>query len=118
MKSKFPNLDVQSRGLFVVEAALNEKSLKIIEEHRLPKPSKPQNLKEADIENAKLLAMGQSHKEAILNFYPDADVSLLSDFAGQGDRDIVDPYGGNEEDYQSVFLEISSYIDQIDNNIQ
>ena len=118
MRSKFPDLDIQSRGLFVVEDAVNENSLKIIDEENLSKPSKPQNLSQEDIADSKLLVMGQNHKKAILNFYPKANVSLLSDFVGQGNKDIMDPYGGEEKDYRKVLLEISSYIDQIDDKIQ
>ena len=118
MRSKFPDLYIQSRGLFVVEDTVNENSLKIIDEENLSKPSKPQNLSQEDIADSKLLVMGQNHKKAILNFCPKANVSLLSDFVGQGNKDIMDPYGGEEKDYRKVFLEISSYIDQIDDKIQ
>ena len=108
MRSKFPDLDIQSRGLFVVEDAVNENSLKIIDEENLSKPSKPQNLSQEDIADSKLQVMGQNHKKAILNFYPKANVSLLYYLVGPGNKDIMIPYGGEEKVYSKVIIDITT----------
>lgn len=111
-RMKYPDKDISSRGLFVTNSTPNSRSLAIIKDNSLPVPSLPEQLTAADIEKGKLLVMGRNHKEAILARWPKADVQLLSDFAGCGETDIPDPYGGTETQYKDVFVHLKKYIDK------
>lgn len=109
---KYPDMDISSRGLFVVEERTNSRSLNIIEENNLPAPTPPKQLTAEDVQKAKLVVMGRSHKEAILGRWPDADVRLVSEYAGETSVDIPDPYGGTQSQYEEVFLHLKEYIEK------
>ncbi|CAD2080024.1 Low molecular weight phosphotyrosine protein phosphatase [Jeotgalicoccus coquinae] len=95
-----------------MEQSTNSHSLNIIEENGLPAPSEPEQLTKADIESGTLLVMGRSHKQAIHTQWPEADVRLLSEYAGESTADVPDPYGGTAARYEEVFLHLKKYIDK------
>lgn len=96
-----------------MDSSTNSHTLSIIEENGLPAPSEPEQLTADDIENGTLLVMGRSHKEAILGRWPQADVQLVSDYAGESTADIPDPYGGTAAQYEEVFAHLKKYIDKL-----
>lgn len=105
-------MNVSSRGLHVREDTTNSHSLKIIESEELPLPSAPEQLTADDVNKSTLLVMGESHKNAILNQFPNADVHLISEYAAGETVSINDPYGGSKKEYEEVFHQLKSYIDK------
>ncbi|MGO1922940.1 MAG: low molecular weight phosphatase family protein [Jeotgalicoccus sp.] len=111
-RMKYPHMDISSRGLYVVSSDTSSQSLSIIEAAELPVPSKPEQLTKEDIENSTLLVMGDSHKNAIIERFPEADVQLVSEYAGDENKNIPDPYGGTTVQYEEVFIYLKKYIDK------
>lgn len=72
----------------------------------------PENI-QADI----LISMGNSHKQFLLDNTNNKEVYTLSELAGFGDKDINDPYGGDEYTYLAVrdeiMLAIQKTIDKV-----
>lgn len=111
-RMKYPHMDISSRGLYVVSSETSSQSLSIIEEAGLPVPSKPEQLTQGDTENSTLLVMGSSHKNAILENFPQADVKLISEYADGEMKNIPDPYGGTTAQYEEVFMHLQKNIDK------
>lgn len=111
-RMKYPHVDISSRGLYVVQSETSSQTLSIIESAGLPVPSKPEQLTQDDAENSTLLVMGESHKNAILEHFPAADVKLISEYADGEMKNIPDPYGGAKAQYEDVFMHLKKYIDK------
>lgn len=111
-RMKYPHMDISSRGLYVVSSETSSQALSIIEAAGLPVPSKPEQLTKEDIENSTLLVMGDSHKNTIIENFPEADVQLISEYAGDESRNIPDPYGGTTAQYEEVFRYLKNNIDK------
>lgn len=65
-------------------------------------------LREADL----ILAMARHHKDALRFLVPRSEgkLFLLSEFVGEGEKDIEDPFGGSIEEYRKCRDEIGRYI--------
>lgn len=105
-------MDISSRGLYVVSSETSSQSLSIIKAAGLPTPSTPEQLTKEDIENSTLLVMGDSHKNTIIESFPEADVQLISEVADNEFKNIPDPYGGTAAQYEEVFMYLKKYIDK------
>lgn len=106
------DLPVESRGLFVTSSVVNENSKKIIQENNLVSPTTPKQLTYEDTLGSTILVMTEGHKYQVKKLNADADVHLLSEYAGES-GDIMDPFGGNIDMYNHTFNEIKNYIDRI-----
>lgn len=113
-RKKFPQKEISSRGLYVIDNKTSEHSSAIIKENDLPAPSLPAQLTAEDTADSTLLVMSQAHKNAILAQYPKADVKLISELAAGKEVDVLDPFGGTRAQYEAVFLELKNYIDKFD----
>lgn len=88
------------------------KELKIdISSHRSQRVN-PENIK-ADI----LITMGKSHKDFLILNTTDTQILMIKEFAGYGEVDVRDPYGGSYYDYVDVRDEILDSIEKIADKI-
>ena len=59
-----------------------------------------------------LLTMTFSEKVKLIEEYPEADIYTLGEFVGE-DTDILDPYGGEEEQYEKCYEDISRRVKKV-----
>lgn len=60
-----------------------------------------------------ILAMGRSHLRAIAELGGEEKMALLGEFASgteDGGRGVIDPYGGDEEDYEATLTELRELV--------
>lgn len=58
-----------------------------------------------------VLTMTGSHRDALLGLrHEGTKIRTLAEFAGAGDLDVADPFGGSAHDYEAAHEEIESYI--------
>lgn len=113
-KTKFENVEFASRGLMVFSDDTSGSTIDIIERESLEKPSSPEQLKAEDAEEALLLTMTREHKKAIQQRYPGSEVKMISEFSDGTEEPILDPYGGTAKEYELVYNQLKSYIDNFD----
>ena len=88
------------------------KELKIdISSHRSQRVN-PENIK-ADV----LITMGKSHKDFLIVNTTDTQILMVKEFAGYGEGDVRDPYGGSYYAYVDVRDEILDSIEKIADKI-
>lgn len=114
MKTKYPEANIYSSGLFVTAYDTSENSQAIIEKNNLISPDKPTPLTEDELTDSVLLVMGSHHKEMILSVNPQANVHLLSEYTTGEQVDVEDPFGGTVAQYEKVFEQLKSYLDKIE----
>lgn len=73
------------------------------------RPLSPQLVEWADV----ILAMGSSHLNVVAEMGGEHKMALLTEFAsgvpGNG-RGVIDPYGGDEEDYEATLRELEALV--------
>ncbi|MED3561680.1 low molecular weight protein arginine phosphatase [Bacillus xiapuensis] len=119
LKSKnLEGIEVRSAGVFAVngnEASAHAKQ--VLEENKIVHNHQSSLLTGGAIGWAELiLTMTNSHKDAILNYYPEAASKLftLKEFAGETvSHDVSDPFGGNVSIYRETFQELEILIDRV-----
>ncbi|WP_031545258.1 hypothetical protein [Salinicoccus luteus] len=113
-KTKFgtAGTEFESRGLMVFSDGISSISKRIIDRENLEAPSAPKQLAEEDAEDALLLVMTESHKMAVKDRFPEADVHMLSEFSEGTVEDVIDPYGGDAGDYERAFRQMKRFIDK------
>ncbi|WP_342387689.1 low molecular weight phosphatase family protein [Salinicoccus bachuensis] len=104
--------EFESRGLMVFSNGISGISRKIVERENLEEPSTPEQLTGEDTEGALLLVMTESHKMAVKDRFPEADVRMLSEFSEGTVEDVIDPYGGEDKDYERAFRQMKRFIDK------
>jgi protein arginine phosphatase len=112
---KIDGLEVKSAGIYAAtgsEASAHAK--KVLEDHQIDHHHSSNMLNVDSVRWADLiLTMTFSHKNAILQQYPDAaaKVFTLKEFTGENyDVDVVDPFGGNLAIYQETYHELEKLI--------
>jgi protein-tyrosine phosphatase len=62
-----------------------------------------------------VVVMTESHRKNIMERFPGCDdkVFLLSEFAGEGRKDVTDPIGRGIEVYRQTFNEIKEYMNKV-----
>ncbi|CAM3837697.1 low molecular weight protein arginine phosphatase [Mesobacillus zeae] len=112
-----PGVEVRSAGVFAAngsDASLHAK--KVMEENNLSLSHRSSLLTESEVGWATLiLTMTESHKGAVLSYFPDAagKIYTLKEFAGEQEGlDIADPFGGNVGLYRESFKEIAEAIEK------
>ncbi|MHC0551735.1 arsenate reductase/protein-tyrosine-phosphatase family protein [Salinicoccus sp. CNSTN-B1] len=115
-KARFKDKDIvfESRGLMGGATAINDRSAAIIDRENLERPSDPSQLTAADTADSLLLVMTASHKDVVAKQFPEADVRMISEYAGEGIEDVMDPYGGTMDDYEDTFVQLKKFIDEFD----
>lgn len=112
-KSKYKAHKFASRGIMVTDGRTNPSSQKIIDEESLVQPEMPQQISREDAVDSILLTMTKGHFHILKDLYPDSEVYLLSEYAGESDEDISDPIGGSDEDYRKVYVQMKGFIDKL-----
>lgn len=74
-------------------------------------PVNPPLLDWADV----ILVMEERHRQQIVEDYPQVEkkVFLLTEFANQGKKDIIDPIGKPPEVYEGLVLDLKFYLKEI-----
>jgi protein arginine phosphatase len=112
---KIDGLEVKSAGIYAAtgsEASAHAK--RVLEDHQIDHHHSSNMLNVDSVRWADLiLTMTISHKNAILQQYPEAaaKVFTLKEFTGENyNVDVVDPFGGNLAIYQETFQELEKLI--------
>ncbi|MBY0145257.1 low molecular weight protein arginine phosphatase [Neobacillus niacini] len=120
---KIDGLEVKSAGIYAAtgsEASAHAK--KVLDDHHIEHNHSSTMLNKDSVQWADLiLTMTGSHKNAILQQYPDSagKVFTLKEFTGEKYAvDVVDPFGGNLAIYQETFQELDNLIKQAIEKIQ
>ncbi|MDM5329695.1 low molecular weight protein arginine phosphatase [Neobacillus sp. CF12] len=112
---KIDGLEVKSAGIYAATGSeASAHARKVLEDHQIDHNHSSNMLNIDSVRWADLiLTMTISHKNAILQQYPDAaaKVFTLKEFTGENyDVDVVDPFGGNLAIYQETYQELEKLI--------
>ena len=112
---KIDGLEVKSAGIYAATGSeASAHARKVLEVHQIDHNHSSNMLNIDSVRWADLiLTMTISHKNAILQQYPDAaaKVFTLKEFTGENyDVDVVDPFGGNLAIYQETYQELEKLI--------
>ncbi len=116
---KQADLEVKSAGVYACGGqAASEYAAKVLDQHKIAHDHASSPLTGEDIEWATyIFTMTESHKQLIAMNYPQAieKTFTLKEFVKNdpADRDILDPFGGNEQIYEQTFLELSYWIKKL-----
>ncbi|MFS0881888.1 low molecular weight protein arginine phosphatase [Metabacillus niabensis] len=113
-------IEVKSAGVFAMDGnnaspnaieALREKG--IVCEHQSSSLS-PELVEWATI----ILTMTNSHKQSVIDYYPDAGrkTFTLTEYVGEkgmGNKDITDPFGGSLSTYKQTLEDLEKYISKL-----
>ncbi|HHW03913.1 MAG TPA: low molecular weight protein arginine phosphatase [Thermoanaerobacterales bacterium] len=112
---------VESCGIAAVEGMpASSNAVKVMKEEGIDISShRARQLSEEILKADLILTMTKNHKDYILNRFPNTKgrVFVLEEFAsdrmGDEDVDISDPYGGDEETYRRVAMEIKEKLKNV-----
>ncbi len=113
------DIEVKSAGVYAYGGqTASEYAIKVLNKQNIAQNHASSPLKEEDIEWATyVLTMTESHKQLIASHYPRAieKTFTLKEFVNDepGNRDISDPFGGNEQVYEQTFHELSKWIEKL-----
>ncbi|WML46250.1 low molecular weight protein arginine phosphatase [Neobacillus sp. PS3-40] len=126
INKKSKEIEVQSAGIYAAygsEAAEYAKT--VMDEFKVAHSHKSSPLTETNVNWATvILTMTSSHKATIAQNFPNAAAKIftLKEFAGEEERDVIDPFGGNLDMYRNTFKELEKLIDkaieQLENKIE
>lgn len=109
-----PGVDVRSAGVSAFAGQPPSRHAAVlIGEHGLPEPDPSAVADEELVDWADLiLAMTDGHRRALERSARHArgKTFLLNSYVGLGDRDIMDPFGGREEEYRRTFEELKKAV--------
>ena len=107
-------VEVRSAGLAATESTpASAEAISVGQAHEEDlRPHRSHAITAEDLEWADLvLTMTRSHRDTLLGLARvGADIQMLSEFAGEGEFDVVDPFGGSAHDYEAAHEEIERYI--------
>lgn len=107
MSSFMPDMRVESRGMVVLfPEPYNPKAVAVASRHDMIMPSNcATELSEEDFGNDTLvLVMNKNMKQKIYDTFAQAiNVYTLSEFVGEEDMEVADPYGKGIEEYNHCF---------------
>lgn len=118
LKSKnHADWEVKSAGIFAANGSdASHQAKQVLEEKNIKHEHQSSMLTKELVDWATyIFAMTASHKDSILNMYPDAKTKTftLKEFAGHEKGDISDPFGAPVEQYRRTYAEIENCIDEI-----
>ncbi len=112
-----PNVEVRSGGVFANDGdAASRHAGNVLAQNGIAKEHTAKRITEADIAWATLvLTMTKSHKQLVMQQFPEfaAKIFTLKEFVSNDELDVIDPFGGNENDYKDTFSELSDLIDKL-----
>lgn len=110
-KQKIKGCIIESRGILAVDGyPISTNSEEILRENNLPVSSNSQSFTKNDLVADFIFTMSQSHKHSLFNQYGEQkNIYTLKEFVGE-QGDISDPFGGNKNDYEAIFEELSALI--------
>ena len=114
-----PDIEVKSAGVYAYGGqAASENAVRVLDKHKITHNHASSPLLKEDIEWATyILTMTESHKQLIASNYPQAieKTFTIKEFidSEHADRDISDPFGGNEQIYEETFNELSHWIQKL-----
>ena len=116
------NVSVRSAGIYARDGwpiSLNAKTL--IESADMPYTTVSEEVTDENLEWADIvLTMTQSHRENLLNSYPEMGdkIFTLKEYVESGlTGDVQDPFGGDLETYRQAFNELSKIIDVLEHKL-
>lgn len=113
------DIEVKSAGVYAYGGqTASEYTVTVLDKHKIAQDHASSPLKGEDIEWATyVLTMTEGHKQLIASHYPHAieKTFTLKEFVSDdpGNRDISDPFGGNEQVYEQTFHELSKWIKKL-----
>lgn len=110
-KQEIEGCVIESRGIFAIDGyPISKNSQEILSEKHLPESSVSQSFTSDDLAADYIFTMSQTHKNSLFNQYgQQKNIYTLKEFVGEK-GDISDPFGGNKNDYEAIFDELSALI--------
>lgn len=114
-KKKIENIAVSSAGMCADGSAVSKHAKTVMAElgidisGHISTQVTGEMIEEADI----ILSMTQNHKKMLVSFFPDAEdkVFTLGEWSGS-EEEIMDPYGGTEEEYRACCKQLDELIER------
>jgi protein arginine phosphatase len=118
LRSKqWPNVEVRSAGVYAMDGLEASKHAQtVLSENGIDHEHCSRLLTGQDVDWATyILTMTAAHREAILHNFPQASgkTFTLKEFAGDGEQDVFDPYGGNKDVYRETFQDLVASIGKL-----
>ena len=111
-------LDYMSKELGKKKTAIVSEALEMYMDYQdIQLAKKRLNDESENIKADVLITMGKSHKDFLIVNTTDTQILMLKEFAGYGEIDVRDPYGGSYYDYLDVRDEILDSIEKIADKI-
>ncbi|MHC0036529.1 low molecular weight protein arginine phosphatase [Pseudoneobacillus sp. C159] len=111
------DVEVRSAGVYAMDGlAASPHAKTVLANHQIEKEHVSKFLRQEDIDWAThILTMTESHKVAVVQNFPSAQEKTytLTGYVGEGEKDIIDPYGGNLEIYQKTYKVLNELVDKI-----
>ncbi|WAA12186.1 low molecular weight protein arginine phosphatase [Fervidibacillus halotolerans] len=111
------DVEVQSAGIFAMEGLdASPLAKQVLNENDITYNHSSRLLTEKEVEWADIiLTMTKSHKDFIVQHFERAkgNTFTLNEFIGEGEKDVVDPFGGNIHTYRETFRELSNLVDKV-----
>lgn len=124
LKNKnLPEIEVRSAGIYAVNGSdASEHAKQVMAENNLQHNHRSTPLTGDEVVWATIiLTMTAAHKAAILQQFPDAagKIFTLKEFTGEKEYlDVVDPFGGNIENYRHTYQQLDTLIHAAINRLQ
>lgn len=116
------NIEVKSAGVFASDGSpASNHTKQVLFEKGIACNHASSMLTDGLVEWADIiLAMTESHKYAVLDRFAKArgKVFTLAEFAGKGEYDISDPFGGNVEIYRETLAQLEEMVDAVYKKIE
>lgn len=116
------NVEVRSAGVYAMDGLeASEHAKSVLKENDIHQQHCSKYLSQEDVDWATyILTMTASHKAAVLQNFPSANgkTFTLKGFAGEGEEDVVDPYGGNLEIYRNTYKDLVKMVDKLSKKLR
>ncbi|MGN0317210.1 MAG: protein tyrosine phosphatase [Lachnospira sp.] len=122
MVNLMPEMRVESRGMVVLfSEPYNPKAVAVAASHGMIMPSNTATqIDNTDFDNSTLvLTMNAEMKQKLYDTYDRAiNVYTISEFVGEGDRVVYDPYGKGAEEYNRCFEDLYELVEKVCEHIR
>jgi protein arginine phosphatase len=118
LRSKqLPDVEVRSAGVYAMDGMQASKHAQtVLSENGIDHEHGSRLLTSQDVDWATyILTMTAAHRDTIVQNFPSASgkTFTLKEFAGEGQKDVFDPYGGSKAVYQDTFQDLVASIDKL-----
>jgi protein arginine phosphatase len=114
---RWPNVEVRSAGVYAMDGMqASSHAQSVLSENGIDHEHCSRLLTGQDIDWAThIFTMTAAHRDTILHNFLQASGKTFSlkEFAGDGEQDVLDPYGGNKDVYRDTFQDLVALIDKI-----